>query len=133
MAYLNSDAIPLYNPIEEYLNRTAPTLGRQSYPRFGRPVATIRTGGTLLPLVFSSMTAHWQNIDRQHMWKQHVSLLVGAQGYRKVPSPHPLPPELRFGYTDSIDFKASRDAEPRPLFLINIDEFDQISVNQQVF
>lgn len=46
-----------------------------------------------------------------------------------------LPPELRFGYTDSIDFKSKQDAE-RSLgrfFLINIDEFDQISVNQQGF
>jgi predicted P-loop ATPase len=46
-----------------------------------------------------------------------------------------MPPELRQYYTDSIDFGRKRDAE---LFLnrfalINIDEFDQITTNQQAF
>ena len=63
-------------------------------------------------------------------------LLVGAQGYRKSTFCRILlQPELRFGYTDSIDFKSKQDAE-RSLgrfFLINIDEFDQISVSQQGF
>lgn len=81
------------------------------------------------------MTAHWQNIDRQH-GNNTSPLLVGAQGYRKSTFCRILlPPELRFGYTDSIDFKSKQDAE-RSLgrfFLINIDEFDQISVNQQGF
>lgn len=50
-----------------------------------------------------------------------------------------LPPELRFGYTDSIDFKSKQDAE-RSLgrfFLINIDEFgqikDQLSINKVAY
>ena len=46
-----------------------------------------------------------------------------------------LPPELRFGYTDSIDFKSRQEAE-RSLgcfLLVNIDEFDQININQQGF
>lgn len=46
-----------------------------------------------------------------------------------------LPPELRFGYTDSIDFKSKQEAERYlgRFFLINIDEFDQINVSQQGF
>ena len=46
-----------------------------------------------------------------------------------------LPPELRFGYTDSLDFNSKRDAEMYlgRFLLVNIDEFDQISVNQQGF
>ena len=46
-----------------------------------------------------------------------------------------LPPELRFGYADSLDFSSKQEAE-RALgrfFLINLDEFDQITVNQQGF
>ena len=55
---------------------------------------------------FLSMTAHWQNIDRQH-GNNTSPLLVGAQGYRKSTFCRILlPPELRFGYTDSIDFKS---------------------------
>lgn len=81
------------------------------------------------------MTAHWRGLDRQH-GNSTSPLLVGAQGYRKSTFCRILlPPELRFGYTDSIDFKSKQDAE-RSLgrfFLINIDEFDQISVSQQGF
>lgn len=134
--YLNSDAIPLYNPIEEYLNSTGHWDGKDR----------IRALADLVPCNnpywrelfyrwFLSMTAHWQNIDRQH-GNNTSPLLVGAQGYRKSTFCRILlPPELRFGYTDSIDFKSKQDAE-RSLgrfFLINIDEFDQISVNQQGF
>ncbi|MDE8698129.1 VapE family protein, partial [Bacteroides cellulosilyticus] len=84
---------------------------------------------------FLSMTAHWRGLDRQH-GNSTSPLLVGAQGYQKSTFCRILlPPELRFGYTDSIDFKSKQDAE-RSLgrfFLINIDEFDQISVSQQGF
>ena len=81
------------------------------------------------------MTAHWRGLDRQH-GNSTSPLLVGAQGYRKSTFCRILlPPELRFGYTDSIDFKSKQDAERSSgrFFLINIDEFDQISVSQQGF
>ena len=134
--FLSSDYVPLYNPIEEYLNSTGHWDGKDR----------IRALADLVPCNnpywrelfyrwFLSMTAHWQNIDRQH-GNNTSPLLVGAQGYRKSTFCRILlPPELRFGYTDSIDFKSKQDAE-RSLgrfFLINIDEFDQISVNQQGF
>lgn len=81
--YLNSDAIPLYNPIEEYLNSTGHWDGKDR----------IRALADLVPCNnpywrelfyrwFLSMTAHWQNIDRQH-GNNTSPLLVGAQGYRK--------------------------------------------------
>ena len=81
------------------------------------------------------MVAHWRGIDKQH-GNNTSPLLVGSQGYRKSTFCRILlPPELRFGYTDSIDFKSKQEAE-RSLdrfFLINIDEFDQINANQQGF
>lgn len=61
-------------------------------------------------------------------------MLVGSQGYLKPTFCRIiLPPELCFGYTDSIDFKSKQEAERYlgHFFLINIDEFDQINVNQQ--
>ena len=134
--FLNSEYVPLYNPVEEYLYDTGRWDGKDR----------IRSLAGLVPCDnphwrelfyrwFLSMTAHWQNIDRQH-GNNTSPLLVGAQGYRKSTFCRILlPPELRFGYTDSIDFKSKQDAE-RSLgrfFLINIDEFDQISVNQQGF
>ena len=63
-------------------------------------------------------------------------MLVGAQGYRKSTYCRIiLPPELRFGYTDSLDFKSKQDAERYlgRFLLVNLDEFDQISSNQQGF
>ena len=46
-----------------------------------------------------------------------------------------VPPELRFGYTDSLDFGSKRDAEMYlgRFLLVNIDEFDQVSIHQQGF
>ena len=84
---------------------------------------------------FLSMVAHWRGIDRQH-GNNTSPLLVGPQGFRKSTFCRILlPPELRFGYTDSIDFKSKQEAERYlgRFFLVNIDEFDQINVNQQGF
>jgi len=62
--------------------------------------------------------------------------LVGAQGTRKSTFCRDLiPPELRGYYTDSIDFGRKRDAEMylNRFALINIDEFDQVTLTQQGF
>jgi predicted P-loop ATPase len=73
--------------------------------------------------------------DKQH-GNATTPVLIGPQGYRKSTFCRILlPPELRFGYTDSLDFSSKRDAERYlgRFFLVNLDEFDQISVNQQAF
>lgn len=81
------------------------------------------------------MVAHWRGMDRQH-GNSTSPLLVGSQGFRKSTYCRILlPPELRFGHADSLDFSSKQEAE-RALgrfFLINLDEFDQITVNQQGF
>ena len=133
---LPSDYVPLYNPIEEYLYNTGRWDGKDR----------IRALADLVPCHnphwrelfyrwFLGMVAHWRGIDKQH-GNNTSPLLVGSQGYRKSTFCRILlPPELRFGYTDSIDFKSKQEAE-RSLdrfFLINIDEFDQINANQQGF
>ena len=134
--YLTSNRVPLYNPVEEYLCGVGRWDGKDR----------IRALADLVPCHnphwrelfyrwFLGMVAHWRGIDKQH-GNNTSPLLVGPQGYRKSTFCRILlPPELRFGYTDSIDFKSKQDAE-RSLgrfFLINIDEFDQISVSQQGF
>lgn len=134
--FLASDCVPVYNPVEEYLYDTGRWDGKDR----------IRALADLVPCDnpywrelfyrwFLSMVAHWRGLDKQH-GNSTSPLLVGAQGYRKSTFCRILlPPELRFGYTDSIDFKTKQEAE-RSLgrfFLINIDEFDQISPNQQGF
>ena len=109
--YLNSDAIPLYNPIEEYLNSTGHWDGKDR----------IRALADLVPCNnpywrelfyrwFLSMTAHWQNIDRQH-GNNTSPLLVGAQGYRKSTFCRILlPPELRcYFYTKTNSDRLNKD------------------------
>ena len=129
--FLNSECVPLYNPVEEYLYETGRWDGKDR----------IRALAGLLPCDnphwqelfyrwFLSMVAHWRHGNNTS------PLLVGSQGYRKSTFCRIiLPPELRFGYTDSIDFKSKQEAERYlgRFFLINIDEFDQINVSQQGF
>ena len=134
--YLTSNRIPLYNPVEEYLCDTGRWDGKDR----------IRALADLVPCDnphwreffyrwFLNMVAHWRGSDKLHA-NSTSPLLIGAQGYRKSTFCRILlPPELRFGYTDSLDFNSKRDAEMYlgRFLLVNIDEFDQISVNQQGF
>ena len=110
--FLSSDYVPLYNPIEEYLYNTGRWDGKDR----------IRALADLVPCHnphwrelfyrwFLGMVAHWRGIDKQH-GNNTSPLLVGPQGYRKSTFCRILlPPELRFGYTDSIDFKSKQEAE----------------------
>lgn len=134
--YLTSNRVPLYNPVEEYLCSTGRWDGKDR----------IRALADLVPCTnphwrdffyrwFLNMVAHWRGLDKLHS-NSTSPLLIGAQGYRKSTFCRIImPPELRFGYTDSLDFKSKRDAEMYlgRFLLINIDEFDQISVSQQGF
>ena len=134
--YLTSNRVPLYNPVEEYLCGTGRWDGKDR----------IRALADLVPCDnphwreffyrwFLSTVAHWRGLDKMHA-NSTSPLLVGAQGYRKSTFCRILlPPELRFGYTDSLDFKSKRDAEMYlgRFLLVNIDEFDQINANQQGF
>lgn len=134
--FLSSEFVPTYNPVEEYLC----DVGRWDGVDRIRPLARLVPCDNphweeLFFRWFLGMVAHWRGMDQQH--GNNVSpLLVGAQGYRKSTFCRILlPPELRFGYTDSLDFSSKQEAE-RALgrfFLINLDEFDQITVNQQGF
>ena len=136
--YLNSDAIPLYNPIEEYLNSTGHWDGKDR----------IRALADLVPCNnpywrelfyrwFLSMTAHWQNIDRQH-GNNTSPLLVASP--RLLVEKYLLftsccHPNCASDIPTVSTSKASRtqSGDLGRFFLINIDEFDQISVNQQGF
>ncbi len=134
--FLNSEYVPLYNPVEEFLYDVGGWDGKDR----------IRALANLVPCNnpywrelfyrwFLSMVAHWHGLDRQH-GNSTSPLLVGAQGYRKSTFCRILlPPELRFGYTDSLDFKSKQEAERYlgRFFLINIDEFDQVNISQQGF
>lgn len=134
--YLSSNRVPLYNPVEDYLCN----LGRWDGKDRIRALADLVPCNNphwreLFYRWFLNMVAHWRGLDKLHS-NSTSPLLVGAQGFRKSTYCRIiLPPELRFGYTDSLDFKSKRDAELYlgRFMLINIDEFDQVSINQQGF
>ena len=134
--FLNSESIPVYNPVEEYLYEVGEWDGRDRIRELAdRVVCHHPHWRDLFYRWFLSMVAHWLGRDKQH-GNATTPVLIGPQGFRKSTFCRILlPPELRFGYTDSLDFSSKRDAERYlgRFFLVNLDEFDQISVNQQAF
>ena len=134
--FLHSDYVPMYNPVEEYLFELGEWDGRDRIRELAERVTCNHPHWRdLFYRWFLSMVAHWLGRDKQH-GNATTPVLVGPQGYRKSTFCRILlPPELRFGYTDSLDFSSKRDAERYlgRFFLVNLDEFDQISVNQQAF
>ena len=134
--FLHSDYVPVYNPVEEYLFDLGEWDGRDRIRELADRVACNHPHWRdLFYRWFLSMVAHWMGRDKQH-GNATTPVLIGPQGYRKSTFCRILlPPELRFGYTDSLDFSSKRDAERYlgRFFLVNLDEFDQISVHQQAF
>ena len=134
--FLHSDYVPVYNPVEDYLYDLGEWDGHDRIRELAdRVICHHPHWRDLFYRWFLSMVAHWLGRDKQH-GNATTPILIGPQGYRKSTFCRILlPPELRFGYTDSLDFSSKRDAERYlgRFFLINIDEFDQISVNQQAF
>ena len=135
--FLNSEYVPLHNPVEEYLYDVGRWDGKDRILALARTVPCNNPyWAELFHRWFLNMVAHWRgNTDKKYA--NSVSpLLVGAQGTRKSTFCRSIvPPELRAYYTDSIDFSRKRDAELylNRFALINIDEFDQISSTQQGF
>ena len=135
--YLDSDRIPIFNPIEDFLFGL--DVRWDGHDRIRELAARVpcnnRHWADLFYRWFLNMVAHWRQIDRKYA-NCTVPLLVGPQAYRKSTFCRSLlPPELQAYYTDRIDFSNKRDAEIslNRFALINMDEFDQNRVNQQAF
>lgn len=131
--YLASNRVPLYNPVEDYLCSVGRWDGKDRIHALADLVPCNNPHWRqLFYRWFLNMVAHWRGLNKQYA-NSTSPLLVGAQGFRKSTYCRIiLPPELRFGYTDSLDFGSKRDAEMYlgRFMLINIDEFDQVSMNQ---
>ncbi|WP_390600163.1 BT4734/BF3469 family protein [Bacteroides sp. f07] len=135
--YLNSDRIPIFNPIEDFLFGV--DVRWDGRDRIRELAARVPCNNGYWPDLFYrwflSMVAHWRHTDRKYS-NCTVPLLVGPQGYRKSTfCRNLLPSELQIYYTDHIDFSNKRDAELslNRFALINMDEFDQNGVHQQAF
>jgi hypothetical protein len=134
--YVESDRIPVYDPIEEYLFALPQWDGKDRIRELARRVKCSNPRWPdLFHIWFLSMVAHWLQLDRQHA-NSTLPLLVGDQGCGKSTfCLNILPPELRDYYTDSIDFSNRRDVQLalNRFALINMDEFDSIGPSYQGF
>lgn len=135
--WINSSRVKPFSPIEHFLSNLPHWDGKD---RIRTMAANVPCDNPHWPDFFHrwflSMTAHWRGYKNKRYANSTSPLLIGAQGCGKSTfCRNILPPELRPYYTDSIDFSRKRDAEMylNRFALINIDEFDQISVNHQGF
>lgn len=135
--YLNSNRIPTYSPIENYLAHLPAWDGKNRIDELADrlPCDAREVWRERFHRWFLSMVAHWQGSDKKHA-NSYVPLLVGGQGTRKSTFCSELiPPQLMDYYTDSIDLSKRKDtilALTRYL-LINIDEFDSVKTSHQGF
>ena len=134
--FVNSDRIPSFNPVDAFLRRLPAWDGKERIRQLADQVPVGNTEWRNRFYVwFLSMVAHWQGRDKEHA-NCSLPLLVGDQGCGKSTwCLNLLPPELREYYTDSIDLGKRGDAENylNRFLLINIDEFDAVSINHQSF
>lgn len=134
--YIHSNRVKTYNPIEEFLADLPRWDGTDRIRQLAARVPCDNPHwNQLFYRWFLNMVAHWRGYDKKHA-NSTSPLLVGAQGFRKSTYCRDImPPELRAYFTDSIDFGRKRDAELylNRFALINIDEFDQVTLTQQGF
>ncbi|BEG99158.1 BT4734/BF3469 family protein [Bacteroides sedimenti] len=134
--YVESNHVPVYDPIEEYLLDLGSWDGQDRIRELAdRVPCNNPRWRDLFYTWFLSMVAHWQQLNRNHA-NSTLPLLVGDQGCGKSTfCLNLLPPELREYYTDSVDFSKRRDVQLalNRYALINMDEFDSISPSYQGF
>lgn len=134
--YLNSDRVPIYQPVEEFLYDLPRWDGKDHIRDLAERVPCDNPHwAKLFRRWFLSTVAHWRGLDKKYA-NSTSPILIGPQAYRKSTFCRLiLPPCLQAYYTDSIDFSRKRDAELylNRFLLINMDEFDQIGSNQQAF
>lgn len=135
--YIYSNRVPVFSPLEDYLYDLSRWDGQDRIRILAQTVPCRNPHwAELFHRWFLNMVAHWRGSMDKKYANSVSPLLVGAQGTRKSTFCRSIvPPELRAYYTDSIDFSRKRDAELylNRFALINIDEFDQISMTQQGF
>ncbi len=134
--YVYSNYVSSYNPIDYYLDHL-PEWDGTDYIR--RLAETIPTNNKKWPDMFYrwfiGMAAQWKQMSQTHA-NSIVPLLAGPQGCGKSTwCRNLIPPFLREYYTDRLDFGNKRDAELalHRFALINLDEFDSISLRDQPF
>ena len=133
--YLQSDKIPDYNPVTDYLNSVKPLWDGKDY--ISILAKTVKTGAPLWERWFRTwllaMVAQWRGMNSKY-GNSVAPLLISGQGYNKSTFCRSLiPPILQWGYTDnmSVENKRGLMLAMAEMLLINLDEFNQISSRNQ--
>ena len=133
--YIDSNLIPKYYPMEDYLRHLPKWNGKHDY--VGELARRVKTDNKHWENDFHtwmlSMVAQWMGKDRQH-GNAIVPLLIGPQGSGKTTFCRRLLPEyLQVYFNDRLSMKNDNDIflAMSGYALINIDEFDAMSKKQQ--
>ena len=133
--YLQSDKIPDYNPVTDYLDRVKPLWDGKDY--ISTLAKTVKTAAPLWERWFRTwllaMVAQWRGMNSKY-GNSVAPLLISGQGYNKSTFCRSLiPPTLQWGYTDnmSVENKRGLMLAMAEMLLINLDEFNQISSRNQ--
>ena len=133
--YIDSNLIPKYYPMEDYLRHLPKWNGKHDY--VGELARRVKTDNKHWESDFHtwmlSMVAQWLGKDRQH-GNAIVPLLIGQQGSGKTTFCRRLLPDyLQIYFNDRLSMKNDNDIflAMSGYALINLDEFDAMSKNQQ--
>ena len=133
--YIDSNLIPRYYPMEDYLKHLPKWNGKTDY--VGELARRVKTDNPYWESDFHtwmlSMVAQWLGKDRQH-GNAIVPLLIGPQGSGKTTfCKRLLPGYLQVYFNDRLSMKSDNDIfiAMSSYALINIDEFDAMSKSQQ--
>ena len=132
--YVNSNAVPDYDPIAEWISRLPAWDGENHVAAlFSRIPGVTSEQLAFLSTWFRSAVAHWLQMDSQH-GNECVPILIGEQGCGKSTFAVRLLPEpLRCYFLDHINFANKFDADMALThnLIVNIDEFANMGVSQQ--
>lgn len=131
--YVNSDEVPVFNPIADYLNSLPQWDGQNHVAKlFNRLPGVDSELMGYLAIWLRSVVAHWMQIDTIH-GNECVPTLIGAQGCGKTTFVvRLLPPHLREYYLDHLNLSNKFDKEMALTnnLLVNLDELDAIRPSQ---
>ena len=132
--YVNSEEIPLFNPIQSFLNQLPQWDGQNHVARlFSRLPGISTEQQNFLSIWLRSAVAHWLQMDTMH-GNEVVPVLIGAQGCGKTTFLRRLlPQELREYYLDHLNLSNKFDKEMALTnnLLVNLDELEAIRPSQQ--
>ena len=130
---VRSEEVPLYNPIQEFLNGLPAWDGQNHVADlFSRLPGISSEQLSFLSIWLRSTVAHWLQMDTLH-GNECVPTLIGAQGCGKTTFLRRLlPVSLRQYYLDHLNLSNKFDKEMALTnnLLVNLDELDAIRPSQ---